>query len=131
MPTYRNITETIQQFQGTAVAADALVYSPKYIYPIPGAPTAPKWELVTHADSPITKLHDAVLPVELTGLAGYVQILITNNSGDVVSCVFNGDTDNSMKLLDGTSQPIDNEKDIDTLDITGDGTTSVYVYGVK
>ena len=81
--------------------------------------------------SPILDLHAAGLPVSLTDLADYQQLLIANTSGGIVSCVINGDSDHPFSVQSGQVQPISLNDDIWSLAITGSGGSNIYVTAVR
>lgn len=127
MPKYRNTSENSSPLPGyRSVEAGELVTVQKYVYPLPSA-----FELVDHSGTkpPWTTLYSGAVDdfEQLTGLAKYATITITNNTGDLIEVVANEDGDNVLPILNGATWPIVLDKDVETLDVTGSGEGSFYV----
>jgi len=127
MPKYQNISGSAAFLPGyQVVAAGQYITVPRYVRPLPAAFT-----LLTHDDAPWVKLHAGVLPAALTSLAGYGQIVITNDTGDTVTVQANDDSTNVWTVLSGQTLPIEQDHELDKLDITGSGGSNLYVYGLE
>jgi len=125
MPVYRNDTsETRTPSGGLSVFPGRLLVTQKYLRDPDGL------TLIEHGLSPIQTLHKEPPPASLTGLAKYGQIIIDNQSGNDITLVFNEDDEAPVIVHDRQPYPIEQELDIETLDITGDGVLNVYVYGL-
>jgi hypothetical protein len=130
MPTYTNTSEAIITPPGyKTLAPGETLRSNKYLYPVPTG-----IEFASHEPRVslpwITKYAGSLAAFEvLTGLAQFRSIVITNNTGNVIEIVANADSDNILYVLNGSTWPIDQNKEIETLDISGSGEGSVYVFG--
>ena len=131
MPSYWNSGETRAVLPGyRGLEPGETVSVSKYVILPDDSPI----QLYSHEPftRPSTKLHAATLPVSITsGLAAYVQIEINNQSGAIVSVVFNEDADHQYVIADGSFRTFDSDKEIEALSVTGSGETNVYVYGFK
>lgn len=127
MAKYLNSSESRAALPGHGlVEAGELALTTKYVYPLPAA-----FELVDHSGTKkpwVTEFSGSVDEFEqLTGLAKYATLTITNNTGDLIEVVANEDTANVLPILNGATWPIVLEKDIETLDVSGGGEGDFYV----
>ena len=111
--------------RGLIKIGDDPVLTKKLVYPVPAG-----FELTGYGDAPWDELFADTPPAALTDLIEYSSLLISNDTGAVVSCVANGDTANPLPIMDKQSQSIELNDGVSTLDITGDGTGTLYVTGV-
>ena len=90
------------------------------------------WTIVDHAPSPWTTIHESILPVSVSsGLAKYSQIELINSTGGSITVVVNGDTANSRVIPDGQFRIIGQDREIDSLSVTGSSFSgAVYVYAL-
>jgi hypothetical protein len=84
--------------------------------------------IVKRDGSPIIPIDSGVLPLSATGLANYSQIKIYNASGADCNVSFNGDT--AVVWPNGFIDSILNNYEIDSIDITGAGAGSAYIWGI-
>jgi hypothetical protein len=129
MAKYLNSSENRAALPGHGlVEAGELALVNKYVYPLPAA-----FELVDHSGTkpPWYTLYDGTVDdfEQLTGLAKYGTLTITNNTGNVIEVVVNEDNTNVLTILNGATWPIVQDKEIETMDVTGSGEGSFYVYG--
>ena len=129
MPVYELIDEAkIFPGYGMVNPGDAPVVTEKFLDPTPNG-----FELTGYGESPWPSLHAAVLGdgVSLDSLTQYSQIVISNDTGAVIECVANEDTDNPFPIMNGMSFPFTLSNDVGSLDITGAGTGTLYVNAVR
>jgi hypothetical protein len=127
MAKYRNDGSVTRILEGgRQVAPGSWGKTVGYAYPVHA-----DFTIIEHDPSPIETLHEDVLPATLTGLAKYGEIIITNDSGLSIAIEFNEDDSHSLTIANGKTYPILQDKEIEKMEITGDGTGNVYVIGMK
>lgn len=127
MPIYQNTSDESKFFPEYGnVAAGAYITSQTYPYPLDSA-----FVLTEYGDAPWVKLHAGVLPATLTSLAKYAQLLVVNDTGDLVTMAANEDATNTMVVLDSQTRTVEQDHEIEKLSITGSGGSNLYVYGLE
>jgi len=82
-------------------------------------------------NTPVLLFGDTLPSGTIDGLAAYRYLDVYNKSGNDITIVYNGDTDNADIWPNGTRFVRTNFQDYHSMTITGDGTTNVYVWGTK
>ncbi len=87
--------------------------------------------LIQDREAPWETLHAGAPPASLaSGLAKYRQIQIVNGSGELVTIVVNGDANRPKVILNDKIEIIEQDREIDSMTIEGNGAAGVYVYGM-
>lgn len=134
---YENTSEEEKYFplnKGGMVPAGGKVKSDGYIAGLDAA-----FEVVTHAPSPVKKLHASTIGdgITLTGLEAYRYIRVQNQSGADIVLTFNEDETDTQTMPNGKDQTFDNDSDengrmdFTKLVITGAGESNVLVNAWK
>lgn len=64
-----------------------------------------------------------------TGLEVYGQLEFKNKTGNSVTIIVNGDTDDPYVLVDGEIKVFDQDREVSSLSVSGSGGGNFYVYG--
>lgn len=130
MPKYRNDGENDQYLFGCGTVPVGETGSPADGKYITRFGKGDSWTVVENAPAPWKTFHEGTLPVSIaSGLANYSQIEIINSSGAAITVIANSDSDNSRIIPDGQFRIIGQDREMDSISITGSGAGWVYVYG--
>lgn len=128
MPTYHNTSDHDAVLTGYGHCAPGeMKIVQYYVYPLPT-----EFELIAHAPAPWRTLYAGTIGSAgvITDLERVGQVVISNNSGDTLAVVVNGDTANPVYVFQGLNHPITHSKEISILTLSGAGEGSVYIYAL-
>jgi hypothetical protein len=90
--------------------------------------------LLAHNPSPIRTLHADTVGesgVALTGLELFAEVEIKNETGAAITIIINKDsTTDPYEMFSGEIKVFDQDMDVSTMDIAGEGIGKLYVYGM-
>jgi hypothetical protein len=129
MPSYRNNADSsrILGIYGKFDPGEVRIV-PRYVWPLPA-----DFEMVGHAQSPVRLLFSGAPDDfdQLSGVSEFAQVIISNTSGASLTVTLNEDTENAFDVASDASWTLENDSEFDTIDISGDGTDSFQVVGIK
>ena len=81
--------------------------------------------------SPLPKIAEGTPAFTVaSGLAVYGKLVITNDTDDSISVLFNGDVMSPFTIVAGAMYSITTDRQIDAIQVTGSGSGSAYLHGI-